>query len=184
MLCADQTITPNPENTGLGSMASRYPDSVPRWSDSTRYRVRCEVPTQAELPVTSEIFSRRNTKTYCLSYAQVNEDITTTVDSLRTIMDKEEEKRRIIRLRNLERHSQFSGTFTRFGVDGSKTLFKRNPTSASGNGIVKVHNVQRGPLKRIAWDHDNLPPAKENILELLYEFLNQFLSGGYNGRLH
>ncbi|RRT50756.1 hypothetical protein B296_00027642 [Ensete ventricosum] len=61
MLCADQTITPNPENTGLGSMASRYPDSVPRWSDSTRYRVRCEVPTQAELPVTSEIFSRRNT---------------------------------------------------------------------------------------------------------------------------
>ncbi|RWW40297.1 hypothetical protein BHE74_00054295 [Ensete ventricosum] len=61
MLCADQTITPNPENTGLGSMASRYPDSVPRWSDSTRYRVRCEVPTQAELPVTSEIFPRRNT---------------------------------------------------------------------------------------------------------------------------
>ncbi|KAJ8499542.1 hypothetical protein OPV22_010094 [Ensete ventricosum] len=112
--------------------------------------------------------------------SKVNEDITTTVDSLRTIMDKEEEKRRIIRLRNLERHSQFSGTFTRFGVDGSKTLFKRNPTSASGNGIVKVHNVQRGPLKRIAWDHDNLPPAKENILELLYEFLNQFLSGGYN----
>lgn len=50
--------------------------------------------------------------------------------------------------------------------------------------MVKVHNVQRGPLKRIAWDHDNLPPAKENIMELLYEFLNQFLSGGYNGRLH
>ncbi|XP_009388052.2 uncharacterized protein LOC103974877 [Musa acuminata AAA Group] len=112
--------------------------------------------------------------------SKVKEDITTTVDSLRTIMDEEEEKRRIIRLRNLERHSQFSGTFTRLGVDGSKTLFKRNPTSASENGMVRVHNVQRGPLKRIAWDHDNLPPAKENITELLYEFLNQFLSGGYN----
>ncbi|XP_064992246.1 uncharacterized protein LOC135584632 isoform X1 [Musa acuminata AAA Group] len=112
--------------------------------------------------------------------SKVKEDITTTVDSLRTIMDEEEEKRRIIRLRNLERHSQFSGTFTRLGVDGSKTLFKRNPTSASENGMVKVRNVQRGPLKRIAWDHDNLPPAKENITELLYEFLNQFLSGGYN----
>ncbi|KAG6504191.1 hypothetical protein ZIOFF_036522 [Zingiber officinale] len=111
---------------------------------------------------------------------KVNEDISTTIDSLRYIMEEEKEKRRTIHLRNVERHSQFSGTFTLLGVDGSKTVLKRHPTSVSGNGVIKIHNVQRGPLKRIAWDHDNLHPGKKNILELLNEFLSQFLSGGYN----
>ncbi|WOK95730.1 hypothetical protein Cni_G04437 [Canna indica] len=112
--------------------------------------------------------------------SKVNEDIINTVDSLKSLMEEEAEKRRITRLRNLERHSQFSGTFTRLCVDGSKTVFKRNPTSASGNDLIKVRNVQRGPLKRIAWDHGNLPSAKGNTLELLHEFSSQFLSGGYN----
>jgi hypothetical protein len=31
------------------------------------------------------------------------------------------------------------------------------------------------------WDHGRLPSMKDNILELLHDFLNQFLSGGYNG---
>lgn len=62
-------------------------------------------------------------------------------------------------------------------------LFKGNPASASGNSFLKVHKVQRGPLKRIAWDHGSLLLPKKNISELLHNFLNQFLSGGYNGRV-
>lgn len=60
------------------------------------------------------------------SYVQesVNEDITTTVNSLRSIMEEEAEKRRIMKLKNLERHSQFSGTFTRLGVVYSLTFYR------------------------------------------------------------
>ncbi|XP_073109120.1 uncharacterized protein [Elaeis guineensis] len=112
--------------------------------------------------------------------SKVNGDITTSVDSLRSIMEAEEIKRRNIRLRNFERHSQFSGTFTCLTMDGSKTLFKGNPSSASGNGLLKVLKVQRGPLKRTAWDHGCLSLPKESTLELLHNFLNQFLSEGYN----
>ncbi|XP_072995580.1 uncharacterized protein [Typha latifolia] len=112
--------------------------------------------------------------------SMIDEDISTSVDSLRSIIEEEHETRRIVGLRSLERHSLFSGTFTRQSVDGSRTLFKGNPTSASGNGFLKVHKVQRGPLKRIAWDQGRLSLPKQNILGLLNNFLNQFLSGGYN----
>lgn len=47
--------------------------------------------------------------------------------------------------------------------------------------MLKIHKTPRGPQKRIAWDHGSLLLLKENILELLHNFLNQFLSGGYNG---
>jgi len=47
--------------------------------------------------------------------------------------------------------------------------------------LLKAHNVTRGPTKRIAWDHPRLPSTKDKILELLHGFLDQFLSGGYNG---
>ncbi|XP_008802054.2 protein timeless homolog [Phoenix dactylifera] len=112
--------------------------------------------------------------------SKVTGDITTSVDSLRSIMEEEGIKRRNMRLRNFERHSQFSGTFTCLTMDGSKTLFKGNPSSASGNGLLNVRKVQRGPLKRTAWDHGSLSLPKESTLELLHNFLNQFLSGGYN----
>lgn len=28
-----------------------------------------------------------------------------------------------------------------------------------------------------------MPPGKDNILEMLHDFVNQFLFGGYNGKL-
>ncbi|RWR93245.1 Timeless protein [Cinnamomum micranthum f. kanehirae] len=111
---------------------------------------------------------------------KVDGDIKTSLNSLRSIMDEEEERRRLIKLHNLNRHSQFSGTFTRLAVDGSKTLFKGSPATAAGDGLLRAQKVQRGPLKRIVWDHGNLSMPKGNVLELLHDFVNQFLSGGYN----
>lgn len=64
--------------------------------------------------------------------------------------------------------------------DGSKEVVKGRPTSASCNTLHKPQN-RRGPIKKIAWDHGILPSTKDKILELLYDFVNQFLSGGYNG---
>lgn len=59
-------------------------------------------------------------------------------------------------------------------------LFK-DPASASKNGLAKVRKVQRGPLKRVASNNGVLSVQEENILELLHNFINQFLAGGYNG---
>ena len=67
-----------------------------------------------------------------------------------------------------------------FQQDGSKTFFKGNPTFTSHDKFLKPQ-VPRGPLKKIVWDHGSLPSAKDNILELVHDFVNQFLSGGYNG---
>ncbi|KAJ0986238.1 hypothetical protein J5N97_004594 [Dioscorea zingiberensis] len=110
--------------------------------------------------------------------SKVDGDVATSVDSLKSMMD-EERKGRIIRLRNLECHSHFTGMFTRLTMDGSKTLHKGNPASA-GDGLLKVHRIHRGPVKKTVWDYESLSLPKENILQLLYNFLNQFLSGGYN----
>lgn len=33
----------------------------------------------------------------------------------------------------------------------------------------------------MVWDQGQLPSTKDSILESLHDFLNQFLSGGYNG---
>lgn len=68
--------------------------------------------------------------------------------------------------------------------DGSKTLFKGNPCSASHDNLLKSNKVQhRGPLKRMVWDHERLPSTKEKIRELLHDFVNQLVSGGYNGTI-
>lgn len=48
---------------------------------------------------------------------------------------------------------------------------------------LKSQNVTRGPAKKIAWDHPRFPSTKDKILELLHGFVNQFLSGGYNGMI-
>ncbi|KAH0460279.1 hypothetical protein IEQ34_010942 [Dendrobium chrysotoxum] len=100
-------------------------------------------------------------------------------DSLRSMIEAEDEKRRSVKQRNLECHPQFSGTFTRLAMDGSKMLFK-DPASASTNGLAKVRKVRRGPQKRVAADNGVLSVQEENILELLHNFINQFLAGGYN----
>ena len=69
--------------------------------------------------------------------------------------------------------------------DGSKSLCKGNPNSAiaSANSLRKIRSVQKGPQKRIAWDNELLYIPKEGIMETLRSFLDQFLSGGYNGNL-
>lgn len=112
---------------------------------------------------------------------KVNEDAETSIDSLRSIMEEEAEKRKLTRLRNMGCSSQFSGAFTRLTMDGSKTLFMGNPCSASHGNLLKSHKVQhRGPLKRMVWDYERLPSTKDKILELLHDFVNQLVSGGYN----
>ncbi|OAY48388.1 hypothetical protein MANES_06G155000v8 [Manihot esculenta] len=109
---------------------------------------------------------------------QVSGDTKASLDSLKSIMEEEEEKRKLSR--NVARHSQFSGTFTRLTMDGSKAVCKGNPRSASQNILPKPHKIQRSSTKKIVWDYGRFPSMKDNILVLLHDFLNQFLSGGYN----
>ncbi|KAJ1264152.1 hypothetical protein BS78_09G240900 [Paspalum vaginatum] len=113
------------------------------------------------------------------SKGQFNGNIDSSVDSLRLMMEEEERKKRMFRLRNSEQNS-LSGTFTCFSVDGSKSLCKGNPSSTSANSLLKIRNVQRGPQKRIAWDNELLYIPKEGITEMIRSFLDQFLSGAYN----
>ncbi|KAJ7974108.1 Timeless protein [Quillaja saponaria] len=115
-----------------------------------------------------------------LNRLKVDEGSQVSLNSLKSIMEEEEERRRLCRLNNLRRHSQFSGTFTRLTMDGSKAVFKGNPKAASHNKLLKPHKVCRGAVKKIAWDHRRLPSTKDKILELLHGFVNQFLFGGYN----
>ncbi|KAI3888490.1 hypothetical protein MKX03_015120 [Papaver bracteatum] len=110
--------------------------------------------------------------------SEVDEDVEASLNSLQSIMEEERHKRRLTRSKNLDRHSQFSGTFTSLSMDGSKTLCKGNPKTTSRN--LKPHKAQRGPVKRIAWDNGKLSSSKEIILELFHSFINQFLSAGYN----
>ncbi|XP_043717020.1 protein timeless homolog isoform X2 [Telopea speciosissima] len=111
--------------------------------------------------------------------SKVDEDVKASLNSLESLMMEEEEKRRLARLQKFDRYSQFSGTFTRLAVDGSKTLIKGNPGAAHDN-LPKPNKVHRGPSKRIAWDHRQLSSSKENVLHLIHDFINQLLSGGYN----
>ncbi|XP_027934002.1 uncharacterized protein LOC114189593 isoform X3 [Vigna unguiculata] len=112
--------------------------------------------------------------------SKADEDPQASLNSLHQLILEEEKKRKnSTKINNLSRHSQFSGTFSRLTMDGSKAVVKGNPNS-SHNVLLKAHNVTRGPTKRIAWDHPRLPSTKDKILELLHGFVNQFLSGGYN----
>ncbi|RVW94521.1 Protein timeless-like [Vitis vinifera] len=114
-----------------------------------------------------------------LNCSKVDGDTKTSLNGLKSIIEEEEEKRKLLRIRKLNRSSQFCGAFTRVTMDGSKTFFKGNPTFTSHDKFLKPQ-VPRGPLKKIVWDHGSLPSAKDNILELVHDFVNQFLSGGYN----
>ncbi|XP_068659821.1 uncharacterized protein [Aristolochia californica] len=109
---------------------------------------------------------------------KVSGDVNTSLNSLKSLMEEEEERRRLYRLQNLNRHSQFSGTFSRVSVGGSKTLCLGNLTSH--DTLCEARKVLRGPMKRIVWNHESLSLPKESILDLLHGFVNQFLSGAYN----
>ncbi|MBA0621832.1 hypothetical protein Godav_007422 [Gossypium davidsonii] len=97
------------------------------------------------------------------------------IDDLKSIMEEEAKKRRVSRLQHTNRHSQFSGTFTRFTVGGSTVVVKGNPNYASQNTLLKSHSGHG-----ISTGHGDLPLMRKNILALLHDFVNQFLSGGYN----
>ncbi|GAU32321.1 hypothetical protein TSUD_43630 [Trifolium subterraneum] len=114
-----------------------------------------------------------------LNGSKVDKDSQASLDSLQSIMEEEKKKRIISRLGNISRHSQFSGTFARVTMDGSKAVMKGNPSS-SHNMHLKSQNITRGRVKKIAWDHPRLPSTKDKILELLRGFVDQFLSGAYN----
>ncbi|XP_055825536.1 uncharacterized protein LOC129894059 isoform X2 [Solanum dulcamara] len=111
---------------------------------------------------------------------KVDEDSDISINSLRDIMEEERQKRKVIRQRNLGCYTQFSGTFTRFSMDGSKTLIKGNPCSVSHDPLIIAHTKHRGPAKRTVWDQGRVPATNNKILNLLYDFINQFLGGGYN----
>ncbi|KAJ0078990.1 hypothetical protein Patl1_22996 [Pistacia atlantica] len=67
-------------------------------------------------------------------------DTKAALDSLKSLIAEEEEKRKLSRLhQKMVCHSQFSGTFTRLTMDGSKAVIKGNPASASENPVLKPH---------------------------------------------
>ncbi|KAM7274123.1 hypothetical protein ACFE04_028787 [Oxalis oulophora] len=114
-----------------------------------------------------------------LKDSKVIEDTKTSIGSLKSIMKEEAEKRKVSRKHMLSRHSQFSPTFTRLTMDGSTAVVKGNPAS-SHSSLLQPQKAHRGITKRLAWDHGTLPSTNDNILELLHNFVIQFLSGGYN----
>ncbi|PON58258.1 Timeless protein [Parasponia andersonii] len=120
-----------------------------------------------------------------LKGSKSDDDAKASLNSLKSIIEEEEEKRRLCRARNLVRHSHFIGTFTRLTMDGSKSVFNGKPASVSRDTLLKPQKVHRGPTKKIAWNHGRLPSSsKDKILELLHDFVNQFLTGGYNDLMH
>ncbi|KAF3772833.1 hypothetical protein EJ110_NYTH56841 [Nymphaea thermarum] len=108
-----------------------------------------------------------------------NVNAAASLSSLRSMLEEEDEKRRVMRLQHLE-SLHFAGTFARYNVDGSKTLLKGKPSVVHADSLLKNHKVHRGPLKRIVWENESLIPPNRRMLELLHGFAEQFLSGGYN----
>ncbi|KMZ63424.1 Timeless family protein [Zostera marina] len=112
--------------------------------------------------------------------SQDSEGVAPTLESLKSIMDEEKEKKRCLQMRTSETSSMFNGTFSHLSVDGSLKLIKGNPTTPSNNILIKAHKKQRGPIKKIAWDGVSLMSSKKGIMELLYGFINNLISGPYN----
>ncbi|KAL0400652.1 UNVERIFIED_CONTAM: hypothetical protein Slati_4095100 [Sesamum latifolium] len=77
-----------------------------------------------------------------LKGSKVEDDPDETVSTLQSIMTEEQEKRKLTRFHKLSCYSQFSGTFTRVSLDGSKALLKGNP-SASADALLKAHKNYR-----------------------------------------
>ncbi|XP_022736248.1 protein timeless homolog isoform X2 [Durio zibethinus] len=102
------------------------------------------------------------------------------IDDLKSIMEEEVKKRRISRLHLTGRHSQFSGTFTRLTMGGSTAVYKANPNYASQTALLKSHKSHGISTQKNAKRHGQLHLTRKNILGLLHDFVNQFLSGGYN----
>ncbi|KAE8733890.1 Timeless family protein, putative isoform 2 [Hibiscus syriacus] len=102
------------------------------------------------------------------------------IDDLKSIMEEEAKKRRVSRFQRANRHSQFSGTFTRLTMGGSTVVYKGNPNNSSQNALLKSHNSHGISTQKNVWGNRDLPSMRKKVLALLHDFLNQFLSGGYN----
>jgi timeless len=103
------------------------------------------------------------------------------VDSLKTLMKEEEVKRKLARLNNMnQRHSQFGGTFTRVTMDGTKAVLKGIPSTTESTMLKPQQG--RGATEKIVWEHGPMSVTNDKVLKLLHDFINQFMSGGYNGR--
>ncbi|XP_010445395.1 PREDICTED: protein timeless homolog [Camelina sativa] len=101
------------------------------------------------------------------------------IDSLKTLMKEEEVKRKLARLNNMsQRHSKFGGTFTRVTMDGTKAVLKGIPSTAESTMLKPQQG--RGAAEKIVWEHGPMSVTNDNVLKLLHEFINQFMSGGYN----
>ncbi|OMO53292.1 Timeless protein [Corchorus capsularis] len=64
--------------------------------------------------------------------------------------------------------------------DGSTAVYKGKPGSTSANALLKSHKGHGISTQKIVRGHGLLPSTRNSILELLHDFVNQFLSGGYN----
>ncbi|KAF8114815.1 hypothetical protein N665_0033s0007 [Sinapis alba] len=101
------------------------------------------------------------------------------VESLKKLMEAEQAKRKLARLNNAsQRHSQFGGTFTRVTMGGTKALLTGIPSNEEST-LLKPH-VSGGAREKIVWEHGSMPVTNDNVLKLLHDFINQFMSGGYN----
>ncbi|KAG7612788.1 Timeless C-terminal [Arabidopsis suecica] len=101
------------------------------------------------------------------------------VDSLKTLMKEEEVKRKLARLNNMnQRHSQFGGTFTRVTMDGTKAVLKGIPSTTESTMLKPQQG--RGATEKIVWEHGPMSVTNDKVLKLLHDFINQFMSGGYN----
>ncbi|KAL8139768.1 hypothetical protein V2J09_005789 [Rumex salicifolius] len=115
---------------------------------------------------------------YVAKVSQVDVNAKACIESLKSIMKEEEEKKKVKRSTALGRHSQFSGTFARFTMDGSKELYKGTPATSSN--VLAKPKVHRGASKRIVWDQKRSLVINNDLLVSLHNFLDQFLSGAYN----
>ncbi|CAH8329047.1 unnamed protein product [Eruca vesicaria subsp. sativa] len=102
------------------------------------------------------------------------------VESLKKLMEAEEAKRKLSRLNNAsQRHSQFGGTFTRVTMGGTKAVLTGIPSTEEST-LLKPH-ASGGAKEKIVWEHGStMPVTNDNVLKLLHDFINQFMSGGYN----
>ncbi|KAJ0267230.1 Timeless family protein [Hirschfeldia incana] len=101
------------------------------------------------------------------------------VESLKKLMEAEQAKKKLARLNNAnQRHSQFGGTFTRVTMGGSKAVLTGIPSNEEST-LLKPH-VSGGAREKIVWEHGSMPVTNDNVLKLMHDFINQFMSGGYN----
>ncbi|CAN8244514.1 unnamed protein product [Cochlearia groenlandica] len=110
---------------------------------------------------------------------KLNQGMKASLESLKTLMEEQEVKRKLARANNMnQRCSQFGGAFTRVTMDGSKAVLKGIPSTTEST-ILKPHNG-RGAKEKIVWEHGPMPVTNDNVLKLLHDFICQFMSGGYN----